>query len=177
MGATLLYGVRWLDAAFFQTANATAGTVAVALTVKKRVTAHSGELSRQLGRASSKRCLPTAASRVKANVSSTTKAHLIRGAFYLLLLLAVCVIPFARGQRDIPRLSKRSTSANMAQLPITSSDGDRDASALPIPEFPTGEVWNQYDNPATEPPIGIGSQQFEPALNTLDDHDHAHNYP
>ena len=38
------------------------------------------------------------ASRVKANISSTIKAHLIRGAFYLLLLLAICAIPFALGQ-------------------------------------------------------------------------------
>jgi len=107
---------------------------------------------------------------VKKQVNPTTKAHLIRGAFYLLLLLAVCVIPFALGQRDIPRLSKRSTSANMAQLPITSSDVDRDASALPVPEFPMGGgLWNQYDNPATEPPLGIGSQKFEPAMAAFDD--------
>src|SRR5215471_16684643 len=39
------------------------------------------------------------ASKVNANVSSTTKTHLIRGAFYLLLLLAVFVIPFALAQR------------------------------------------------------------------------------
>ena len=32
-----------------------------------------------------------------------------------------------------------------------------------------GIVWNQYDNPATEPPVGIGSQDFEPVFNTLDD--------
>ena len=32
------------------------------------------------------------ASKVKANISSAIEAHLIRGAFYLLLLLAVCVI-------------------------------------------------------------------------------------
>src|SRR5690349_3032166 len=39
------------------------------------------------------------ASKVKANISSTTKTHLIRGAFYLLLLLGICVIPFALGER------------------------------------------------------------------------------
>lgn len=152
---------------FFQTANATAGTEAVASTVKKRVTAHSGELSRQLGRASSKRCLPTAASRVKANVSSTTKAHLIRGAVYLLLLLAVGVIPFALGQRPS---AKRNTSANTAQPPITSAENERHAVALPTPEFPTGgAIYSQYDNPATKPPLGIGSQKFEPAMAAFDD--------
>jgi hypothetical protein len=41
---------------------------------------------------------------------------------------------------------------------------------LPTPEFPTGGVfWNQYDNPATEPPINIGSQKFEPAMAAFDD--------
>jgi hypothetical protein len=102
------------------------------------------------------------ASKVKANISSTIKAHLIRGAVYLLLLLAVCVIPFALGQR--------STTANMAQLPATSSDNDPAASALPIPIFPTGSIlWNQYNNPATQPPLSIGSQEFEPAFASLTD--------
>ena len=63
---------------------------------------------------------------------------------------------------------KRNTSANTSQLATLSSD--RDAGALPTPEFPMGGgVWNQYDNPATEPPINIGSQQFEPAFASLTD--------
>ena len=42
---------------------------------------------------------------MKKQLNPTIKAHLIRGAFYLLLLLAVCAIPFAlaqskRNQRD-----------------------------------------------------------------------------
>jgi hypothetical protein len=37
---------------------------------------------------------------VKANISSTIKARLIRGAFYLPLLFAMCVIPFASGARE-----------------------------------------------------------------------------
>jgi len=32
-----------------------------------------------------------------------------------------------------------------------------------------GILWDQYDNAATEPPINIGSQDFEPAFDTLDD--------
>ena len=35
---------------------------------------------------------------MKKQINPTTKAHLIRGAFYLLLLLAVCAIPFALAQ-------------------------------------------------------------------------------
>ena len=95
------------------------------------------------------------------------KAHLIRGAVYLLLLLAVCVIPFALGQRTT---GEQSTTANMAQLPATSSDSDRDAGALAIAGISNGRrSWNQYNNPATEPPLGIGSQEFEPAMARFDD--------
>src|SRR5205814_4571831 len=43
----------------------------------------------------------------------TSKAHLVRGAFYLLLLLAVCAIPLALGQRS----SKRSPAVDRSQLP------------------------------------------------------------
>jgi hypothetical protein len=107
------------------------------------------------------------ASKVNANISSTTKTHLIRGAFYLLLLLAVCAIPFALAQRTP---EKQSAVESTMQLRITSSDTDRDASALPRPKFPTGIVlYDQYNNPATEPPINIGSQEFEPAMAAFND--------
>ena len=37
---------------------------------------------------------------MKKQINPTIKAYLIRGAFYLLLLLAVCAIPFALAQRN-----------------------------------------------------------------------------
>src|SRR5882762_812529 len=37
---------------------------------------------------------------MKKQINPSIKAHLIRSAFYLLLLLAVCAIPFALGQRS-----------------------------------------------------------------------------
>ena len=37
---------------------------------------------------------------MKKQINPTIKAHRIRGAFYLLLLLAVCAIPFALAQRN-----------------------------------------------------------------------------
>ena len=46
------------------------------------------------------------ASKVKANISSTTRTHFIRGAFYALLLLAVCVISFALAQRTTAKGSR-----------------------------------------------------------------------
>jgi len=86
-------------------------------------------------------------SKVKANIGSTTKTHLIRGAFYLSLLLSAFVIPLALGQRH-----------------VTGSSGDE--STLLAPNCTT---LSQYDNAATEPPLGIGSQQFEPAMAAFDD--------
>jgi hypothetical protein len=84
---------------------------------------------------------------MKKYISLTIKAHFIRGAIYLLLLLAVCVIPFALGQRTA---GKQRPAGSSAQLPITSSHSDRDASTLPTAEFPTG-LYDQYNNPATKP--------------------------
>jgi hypothetical protein len=98
---------------------------------------------------------------MKKHIKRTIKGHVIRGAFYLILLLAICVIPFALAQRTT---GKQSTVGSTMHL------RDRDASNLPTREFPTGGgLWNQYDNPATEPPLGIGSQKFEPAMAAFDD--------
>src|SRR6266536_570587 len=38
---------------------------------------------------------------MKKQINPTIKAHLIRSGFYVLLLLAVCVIPFALAQRSV----------------------------------------------------------------------------
>ena len=40
---------------------------------------------------------------MKKQVAPSSKAHLIRNAFYLLLLLTVCVIPFALAQRTVSK--------------------------------------------------------------------------
>src|SRR5882672_11767157 len=50
---------------------------------------------------------------MKKQINPTIKAHLIRGAFYLLLLLAVCAIPFALAQRN--KLSSTKAQAIKAQ--------------------------------------------------------------
>ena len=97
---------------------------------------------------------------MKKQINPNVKAHLVRGAFYLLLLFAVCVTPFARGQQ------------NTTQLPSMSSDSDVSTAshALAVPIFPTGGIlWNQYNNPATQSPVSIGSQEFEPAFASLTD--------
>jgi hypothetical protein len=50
------------------------------------------------------------ASKVNANISSTIKAHLIRGAFYLLLMLAPCMIPFGLAQRTTAKGNRPATT-------------------------------------------------------------------
>src|ERR1700730_7956796 len=54
---------------------------------------------------------------MKKQINLTIRAHLIRGTFYLLLLLAVCVIPFALAQRTTV---KGNRPANV----ITVTNGD-----------------------------------------------------
>ena len=49
---------------------------------------------------------------MKKQINSTIKAYLIRGAFYLLLLLAVCAIPFALAQRNTAKRSVTNAASN-----------------------------------------------------------------
>jgi hypothetical protein len=55
--------------------------------------------------------------KMKKQINPTIKAHLIRGAFYLLLLVAVCAIPFALGQRNA---TKRGVASKFAAAPAGS---------------------------------------------------------
>src|SRR5215475_3004028 len=50
------------------------------------------------------------ASRVNANISSTIKTHLLRGAFYLVLVSALSVIPFALAQRTTSKGNRPATT-------------------------------------------------------------------
>ena len=57
---------------------------------------------------------------MKKQINPKLKAHLIRGAFYLLLLLAVCVIPFALAQRST---AKGRRSANTITVTNANDSG------------------------------------------------------
>src|SRR6266702_414405 len=48
---------------------------------------------------------------MKKQINPTIKAHLIRSAFYVLLLLAVCVIPFTLAQRNVAKQSAAQSRA------------------------------------------------------------------
>ena len=71
---------------------------------------------------------------MKEQTNSTIKAHLIRGAFYLLLLVAVCAIPFALAQRNAP---KRSV-AKPAAKPNLSAIAKLRQTAPPLTHVVTG---------------------------------------
>jgi hypothetical protein len=61
---------------------------------------------------------------MKRQINPTIKAHLIQSAFYLLLLMAICVIPFALAQRN-------ATSQSVAKLGSASKGLARVGNALP----------------------------------------------
>src|SRR6266567_1041474 len=47
---------------------------------------------------------------MEKQINSHVKAHLLGGAFYVLLLLAVCVIPFALAQRTTAKGNRPATT-------------------------------------------------------------------
>jgi hypothetical protein len=47
---------------------------------------------------------------VKERINAATKAHFLRGAFYLLLMLAACMIPFAVAQRTTAKGNRPATT-------------------------------------------------------------------
>src|SRR6266481_6649698 len=51
---------------------------------------------------------------MKKQINPTIKAHLIRGALYLLLLVAVCAIPFALAQRNTIKRANPASKSKMA---------------------------------------------------------------
>ena len=55
---------------------------------------------------------------MKKQINPTIKAHLIRGAFYLLLLVAVCAIPFALAQETSSSTQADATQAQAAPAKV-----------------------------------------------------------
>src|SRR5262249_36013991 len=102
----------------------------------------------------------------------TKKAHSIRtrlaqlGYLLAMLFLALQLVPRAPAQRSA---GIHSTVGSALQVSAVSSDTTSTAGALPSANCQEGPLWDQYDNPATEPPVGIGSQNFEPAMAAFDD--------
>jgi hypothetical protein len=88
---------------------------------------------------------------MKKQIHPAVKAYLIRGAFYLLLLLALSAIPFALAQSRSRGMTERSVAKQGSTLPAVPqfSSGRLGASllvALPPPEAPQTVLYDQYNN-------------------------------
>src|SRR5438067_718397 len=77
-------------------------------------------------------------------------AHLLRGAFYVLLLLAVCVIHFALGQQSAVNSgvdpAKMSSAGRISSM---SETAEAQPSNTPNPAATAVVVWDQYNNAGT----------------------------
>ncbi|HKF95569.1 MAG TPA: hypothetical protein VKB96_13435, partial [Gammaproteobacteria bacterium] len=79
---------------------------------------------------------------MRKQLNTTTRAHLIRGAFYLLLLLAVCAIPFALAQsrsRGAINPSIVSTAVNQTAVSDTAAAPPTSGAVkaqLAVPPYP-----------------------------------------
>ena len=102
---------------------------------------------------------------MKKQLNPTIKAHLIRGAFYLLLLLAVCAIPFALAQRNATKrpvinpAAKPNAPANMYN-PQVANRADGAVSDQPLPKIPAMDA-SQLPKASTGP-IGVPSFRVMP---------------
>src|SRR5256885_821637 len=72
---------------------------------------------------------------MKKQTNPNIKAHLLRGAFYLILLMAVCVIPFALAQRSTTKqnavAAKPTTAPFLGNYPDTSLPLSTDTTVTP----------------------------------------------
>src|SRR5919106_5109810 len=90
---------------------------------------------------------------MKKQINPTIKAHLIRGAFYLLLLVAVCAIPFALAQRN--KLS--STKAQATKAPPTKAQ----AAAASGRVFQSGAAGALAGRAPAKPSLGQNALSYD----------------
>jgi hypothetical protein len=80
---------------------------------------------------------------MKKQINPSIKAHLIRGAFYLLLLIAVCAIPFALAQRNAGHRNVMRSAigakdhSQLSKFPYSSA---RERGQSQLPKFPYSSV-------------------------------------
>src|SRR5258705_3647625 len=79
---------------------------------------------------------------MKKQTEPNIKAHLLRGAFYLLLMLAVGVIPFALGQRSTTKQSAVEVPLLLGSVPVSPLPG----SDTPFTFDNTGSLNTARDN-------------------------------
>ena len=85
---------------------------------------------------------------MKKQIRPAVKAYLIRGAFYLVLLLGVSVIPFALAQRNATNRGAAKPTSSPPVVPQFGSGrlGARLLVAPSPPRAPQTVLYDQYDN-------------------------------
>ena len=91
---------------------------------------------------------------MKKQINPTIKAHLIRGAFYLILLVAVCAIPFALAQSR-----SRATAKQISAKPINETASRAALGLKPASQLPNDVI----RVPATSPLLAPASAYRVPA--------------
>lgn len=118
--------------------------ISVSLDLRQR------NLSTTLTRFEQKIFAHRSAAKVKAQISPAIKARLIRGAFYLLLLLTLCVVPFALAQRNATTSAIDAAKMSLAVgISSTNEASEAQGSPTPVPEATAIVVWDQYNNAGT----------------------------
>jgi len=87
---------------------------------------------------------------VKERINCVAKAHLLRGAFYVLLLLAVCAVHFALGQQSAINSGVDPAKMSLAgRISSMSETAEAQPSNTPNPAATAVVVWDQYNNAGT----------------------------
>ena len=103
---------------------------------------------------------------MKKQINPKIKAHLIRSAFYVLLLVAVCVIPFALAQRNTTKhsVTSKATAKAVAGAPRVALSSTGAATAPSAQEQAVANINKQRISqvPLTNAPLGIGRLRVSP---------------
>jgi hypothetical protein len=85
---------------------------------------------------------------MKKQIRPAVKAYLIRGAFYLVLLLGVSAIPFVLAQRNATNrgTAKPTSSLPLVPQPTSGRLGAHIVLAPPLPKAPQTALYDQYNN-------------------------------
>ena len=103
---------------------------------------------------------------MKKQINPTVKAYLIRSAFYLLLLVAVCAIPFALAQSRNRGTARQSTQLQKApgqSQPLAAAAEDKSA---PVRMMPDQLSPGPYHLPGSEY-AALVPRSLLPAVNAL----------
>ena len=88
------------------------------------------------------------------------------GCLLAVVFVAIQLVPRAPAQKNA---GNQGTVGSVPQIPAVSREMTSAVRSLPVGGCQGGPLWDQYSSPASEPPVAIGSQKFEPAMAAFDD--------